>query len=227
MRWSRVVKLSMAMATLAAVLVGAIPAWHWLEAQRQERAQRPDPVVASPDETRDILSAAITALELKGLPPPPGLGDFPDSNRNKVLLIADQSVCFDSTSESDCSHRGETLLYPELEGVAPLKLRRELVFANNASVFLLVAGIPGTEVAESEEIRLIFESGEWDDFYKRFPDTAGFVRISQPVLSKDREKGLLYVSHHCGGLCGSGTVLLLVRNGASWSVEKHEQIWIS
>lgn len=228
MRWSRIAKLTMAMATVAAVLVGSVPAWHWLGTQRQERAQRPDPVLASPDETRSMLRAAIATLELKGLPPPPGLVGSADPERKKRLLVVDRSVCFDSISESGCSaHHGETLQYPELEVMAPLKLRRELVLANRASVLLSVEGVPETQVVKSEVIRAIFENGDWDHFYRRFPGTAGFTRVSQPVLSEDRERALLYVSHHCGGLCGSGTVLLLVRSGSTWSVVKRELLWIS
>ena len=228
MRWKRVLSLSLAMTAVAIVLVGAVPSWHWIEAQLQERSERPDPVIASPEETREMLGVAITTLQLGGAPSqPPGHGKSAATSPSKVLLIADRSMCFDSIPESDCSGYGEKILYPELEGVAPIKFRRELVAANAAPVELVAHGIPGTRVEASGEIKSVFENGFWEDFYERYPGTAGFVRVSRPVLSADRERALLYLSHHCGGVCGSGHVLLLVRSGAQWRVEIDERIWIS
>ncbi|MGA7296434.1 MAG: hypothetical protein WBW92_02840, partial [Rhodanobacteraceae bacterium] len=66
-----------------------------------------------------------------------------------------------------------------------------------------------------------------DDFYKRYPATSGFVRVSQSVLTKDRQQALIYVAHYCGGLCGTGTVLLLKRSGSTWRIVKKEMLWIS
>ena len=121
----------------------------------------------------------------------------------------------------------EQLLAPEFDSVAPRKLRQELILANQTPSRLQLTGIPNTRVVRSNDLQKIFANGWWPDFYRRYPDTAGFAEISKPILTEDRSQALVFLSHHCDGLCGSGTIHFLVRSGSSWRVVKSELVWIS
>ena len=37
----------------------------------------------------------------------------------------------------------------------------------------------------------------------------------------------LYVANICGGLCGKGYYLLLMKNGEGWKVQKEMLLWVS
>ena len=229
MHWAKIAKLATFLALLATVAIGTLPAFHWAKAGLRSMAERPDPIVATPEETRAILGAVLERMKLIGAPPPPPEpGEAPRPELKRILVLADQSLCLAETTKPGCvSEFADDLLISELDAFAPRKLRLELVAANQAPQHLDLRGIPATKVVSSSEIQKIFKGGWWDDFYKRYPATSGFVRVSQSVLTKDRQQALIYVAHYCGGLCGTGTVLLLKRSGSTWRIVKKEMLWIS
>ncbi|GAB6197545.1 hypothetical protein [Lysobacter xanthus] len=167
--------------------------------------------------------------QLVGLPPPPPEpGQEARPERRRTLLLSDQSVCFAQDPAHLCSSEiAERFSDPELSTVAPLKLRQELVVANRMRNQLHLSGIGNTEVIPSGEIQRLFRTGWWEDFYRAHPGTAGYAEISQPVLSPSRDQALIYLAHHCDGLCGTGTLYLLARQGAAWRVVHEEMLWIS
>jgi hypothetical protein len=61
--------------------------------------------------------------------------------------------------------------------------------------------------------------GGWEDFYKKYPKSGGFVTFSRVGFNSDRTQALVYQSHSCGGLCGGGSCLLFEKKGGVW-VEK-------
>ena len=228
--WKRITKLSVLISVLAAIAIGYLPMTHWIKAEIQRRAELPAPLVATPEETRAILGAVLDRMKFVGVPPPPPQdGDPPRPQPQRVLILADQSLCFSNKDPvPNCaSEPMEWLLIPELDSVAPRKLRQELVLANQAPSQLHLSGIHDTRVARSSDIQKIFADGWWNDFYKKYPGTSGFARISKPVLTKDRNHALIYISQHCDGLCGTGTIHFLIRSGSSWRIVKEEMVWIS
>lgn len=229
MRWSRIAISSVLFALLAAAVVLAIPVAHWVKASRRAEEDRPNPLVATPKETREILVALVEHAQFVGIPPPPPEpGEEAPPERRRMLLLSDQSVCFAQDPAHLCSTEiAERFTDTELSTLAPLKLRQELVVANRTRHQLHVSGIGNTKVIASSEIQRLFKNGWWEDFYRSHPGTAGYVEISQPVLSPNRDKALVYLAHHCDGLCGTGTVYLLARQAAAWHVVKEEMLWIS
>ena len=80
-----------------------------------------------------------------------------------------------------------------------------------------------------EKIEQIFKSGldRWGEFYRQFPDSGGLIALSRAGLDSGGNQAIVYISHSCGGLCGTGHYMLLVKNGQRWKVQKKFMAWVS
>ena len=91
-----------------------------------------------------------------------------------------------------------------------------------------VPELKNAKMVSPSVIRRIFASkGWWDEFYRIYPGSRGVLRFSQPAFSQNRAQALVYVSHSCGGLCGTGWLVLLVKNRKAWQIESQSMLWIS
>ncbi|HXZ26651.1 MAG TPA: hypothetical protein VEG08_01495 [Terriglobales bacterium] len=84
-----------------------------------------------------------------------------------------------------------------------------------------------------EEIDGIFKQGAknpdfgWDGFYRKFPDSQGFTRLSRVAFSSDGKQALLRVDTSCDWLCGAGYMVLLEKKEDVWIVKKGLMLWVS
>jgi hypothetical protein len=67
----------------------------------------------------------------------------------------------------------------------------------------------------------------WEEFYRRFPNSGGFIRFSRVGFNVERTQALVYVEHGCGGTCGAGRYLLLAKREGVWRIEGAYMAWIS
>jgi len=82
-------------------------------------------------------------------------------------------------------------------------------------------------VVDSNEIKKMFKRGGWGEFYKRYPDSGGFISVSRPGFNKEMDQALLFIEHRCGDLCGTGHYILLEKSGDTWKVIQQNLVWIS
>lgn len=80
-----------------------------------------------------------------------------------------------------------------------------------------------------DEMEQIFKKGPqgWDEFYKRYPDSGGYIGFSRVGFNPDINQALVYVENGCGGLCGTGHYVLLSKNEGVWKVVNRHMSWIS
>lgn len=80
-----------------------------------------------------------------------------------------------------------------------------------------------------EQIEQMFKRrpGGWDEFYKQFPDSGGYIALSRAGLNSTGNRALVYIGHGCETLCGSGHYLLLVKKDKKWIVQKRFMALIS
>ena len=75
-------------------------------------------------------------------------------------------------------------------------------------------------VVPAAEIDAIFDyspsAWAWVDFNVRFPDSKGFIRVSAVGFDEDKKRAMVYMGHHCGGLCGGGVHHLLEKVDGQW-----------
>ena len=74
-------------------------------------------------------------------------------------------------------------------------------------------------------------AGNWPEFYRRYPDSGGYIELSAVGFDASKTRAMVYVAHHCGGLCGGGSHHLLEKVNGAWREAKVPGInacmWIS
>ncbi len=127
---------------------------------------------------------------------------------------------------AETANKFELCLKPEGESVALL----QPVIANflevNKKRWLLEKTFTMDQSVEfvfSRELEAIFSDGVggWEAFYKKFPDSGGFNEVSAVGFNADKTVAIVYVAHHCGGLCGGGQFYVLKKAQGRW----HEFEW--
>lgn len=61
---------------------------------------------------------------------------------------------------------------------------------------------------------------QWINYYRRFPDSDGFVMLSRIGFNTAHTQGLLYVGSRCGPGCGDIHFLLLEKVNGAWVTKK-------
>jgi len=82
---------------------------------------------------------------------------------------------------------------------------------------------------EEEENKFFKKKGPrgWPDFYKKYPKSSGYWSLSPIGYNTEGTEALVYVGHHCGGLCGTGHLVLLAKENGRWVVKNRVMLWIS
>jgi hypothetical protein len=228
-RWGRTLLLG-ASAFALAMGVALFPVVYRLYLER--KAAEILPSIASRSELESILVAVLEQTDFQGVPEPapePGQVPRPHARRGVVLVNETIEICNASTApKCGPTESSELFLYPGLDARIPRQFRRELVAANVTSVTFDCPRLNWAQCEGAAAISSIFTNGGWwDDFYGKYPNTAGVVRISNAVLSHDGASALLYVTHGCDGLCGTGSLVLLQKTEGTWVIQRREQLWIS
>jgi hypothetical protein len=81
-----------------------------------------------------------------------------------------------------------------------------------------------TILITDDDLRTIFHGKwgdlEWINFYRRFPDSRGFIMFSRIGFNTDRTQALVYVGSRCGPRCGDIYFLLLEKLNGAWTTKK-------
>jgi hypothetical protein len=86
---------------------------------------------------------------------------------------------------------------------------------------------------ENKEYRELFEEKNskphdgWMGFYTKHPKAGGIWSFSRPGYNNRKDEAVLYVTHSCGWLCGTGHLYLLTKEHDQWKVKNRLFLWIS
>ena len=61
---------------------------------------------------------------------------------------------------------------------------------------------------------------EWIAYYRRFPDSRGFIMLSKIGFNTEHTQALLYLGSRCGPGCGDIHFLLLEKANGAWAIKK-------
>jgi hypothetical protein len=72
------------------------------------------------------------------------------------------------------------------------------------------------KIVSSEAINAVFEKNKWEEFYKQYPDSGGYIELSAVGFNADKTVAIVYSGHSCGGLCGGGDYAVLQKKDGKW-----------
>jgi hypothetical protein len=72
------------------------------------------------------------------------------------------------------------------------------------------------EIVNSDTLKVVFDHGGWDAFYKRYPGSGGFLIMSAVGFNKDKTRAIVYTGGSCGLLCGSWSFHLVEKVDGKW-----------
>jgi hypothetical protein len=67
----------------------------------------------------------------------------------------------------------------------------------------------------------------WNDFYKKYPNSSGYISVSRVGFNTNFTRALLYKSNSCGSLCGSGDYVLFEKADGIWKAVNWFNCWMS
>ena len=72
------------------------------------------------------------------------------------------------------------------------------------------------ELVSSDAIGKLFKQGAWNGFYKRYPNSGGYLTLSGVGFNHDKTRAIVYSGTACGMLCGSWSWHLLEKINGKW-----------
>ena len=164
--------------------------------------------VAISDEEYEIYS---TVIKQKYIQP-----------NTKLLIIEERTFRYDFAVDNDEPWREKR------KGVTIDRSAAEDYEAKNSSKWLLNKSMFKLPVKlnliTDLDLKAIFHGHwgelEWISYYKRYPESTGFVMLSRIGFNTDRTQGLLYIGSRCGPGCGEINFLLLEKANGTWTTKK-------
>jgi hypothetical protein len=140
----------------------------------------------------------------------------------KLLVIEERTFRYDFSTENDEPWRdkkkGLTIDQSAVEDYETRNSRQWLL--NKVSFKLPVKHSLITDV----DLKTLFHGSwgdlEWIAYYRRFPDSRGFVMLSRIGFNTQHTQALLYVGSRCGPHCGDIYFLFLEKANGTWTTKK-------
>lgn len=139
----------------------------------------------------------------------------------KQLIIEERTFRYDFASDDEPwkdKPKGVTIDQSAVEDYEAKNSRQWLL--NKASFKLPVKFNLITDL----DLKAIFHGHwgelEWIAYYRKYPDSRGFVMVSRIGFNTERTQALIYVGSRCGPRCGDIHFLLLEKANGSWTTKK-------
>jgi hypothetical protein len=86
-------------------------------------------------------------------------------------------------------------------------------------------------VVSDKDLKPVFKKAKhdrfWRPFYKRYPNSSGIIFFSKVGFNAEMNQAFLYAGRQCGGLCGAGQYILLVKEESVWKIKQKLNLWVS
>jgi hypothetical protein len=73
------------------------------------------------------------------------------------------------------------------------------------------------ELVPYDELRSALKQGWWENFYKQYPNSGGWIELSAVGFNADKTVAVVYMGHYCGSLCGAGGFHVLQKKDGKWA----------
>jgi len=160
------------------------------------------------DEEYEIYSAVIKQMYV-----------LPET---KLLIIEERTFRYDFGDQNDepwrDKRKGLTIDESAVEDYEARNSRQWLL--NKASFKLPVKFNLITDL----DLKAIFHGHwgelEWIDYYRRYPDSKGFIMLSRVGFNTEHTQALLYLGSRCGPGCSEIHFLLLEKANGKWTTKR-------
>jgi len=73
------------------------------------------------------------------------------------------------------------------------------------------------ELVPFDELRSALKQGGWENFYKQYPNSGGWIELSAIGFNADKTVAVVYMGHHSWSLSGSGRFHVLQKKDGKWT----------
>jgi hypothetical protein len=73
------------------------------------------------------------------------------------------------------------------------------------------------EIVSTNTIEILFKKDGWNAFYRRYPDSGGYIILSAVGFNQEQTQAIVYTGSSCGGLCGRWSLHLMEKIGGKWT----------
>jgi hypothetical protein len=142
------------------------------------------------------------------------------------LIISDVTDSAEDGKSRMWGFRSASKQHPSSDTVDHFNLRRQISCHLKPQLDTAIS----YHFLSEEEHDQIFKKkgvGGWKDFYKKYPKSSGYWSFSPVGYDTKGSEALVHVGHYCGGLCGTGHLVLLAKENGHWIVKNRVMLWIS
>ena len=73
------------------------------------------------------------------------------------------------------------------------------------------------ELIPYDELRSALKQGGWENFYKQYPNSGGWIELSAVGFNADKTVAVVYMGHHSWSLSGGGRFHVLQKKDGKWT----------
>ena len=73
------------------------------------------------------------------------------------------------------------------------------------------------ELIPFDELRSALKQGGWENFYKQYPNSGGWIELSAVGFNADKTVAVVYMGHHSWSLSGGGRFHVLQKKDGKWT----------
>ena len=189
------------------------------------------------DEVYEVYAAAIQDLFLKG----PYKFKIPDDLDERLVVIQDHTIPCEWEAIAEPYKRthewpklGLTIDDGTLEDFKlrckySVSLEPRFTFPAQKDPTTRYYIVPARQVVISDDdFKDSFRDGpDWNGFYARYPNSIGYIKLSQVGFNSEHDQAFLYVMKECGNRCGQGYYVFAAKIGSAWSIVFIDGLWIA
>ena len=140
----------------------------------------------------------------------------------KKIVLGEEFVLYE---KEDTQHLKNDFLSESFYYKQYLKsdsLLKQMLFVNFYCVDVKVKSITEKSIDEIWK-----RKKGWKLFYRKYPKSHGFIRISRIFFNESHSKALFYLSYTRGLLNAAGAYIHMTNNNNKWEIETVEHVWAS
>ena len=181
--------------------------WMWLAVQTAAQSQGEKAALYRDADAYEVYSAALSTYRLS-------------ANRKPGMFVIRSETVNSFGSYTNTTGGAGTCLRPDLEWkdiVGPAivdflevnKSKWRLAEKFNSDIPYRLMGPNDFPAANNEKA--------WADFYKKYPESGGFIDLSAVGFNPDKTIAIFSLSHWCGMLCGEGSYRTFRKVDDKWA----------